>query len=732
MKTVILAEKSSQAAAYASSFQKKSKVAGNYVIQDTLFDGETVIVHASGHLLGLLQPDEYDPKWKKWNLDNLPIFPEQYKYKIQYGKGKQMSNIKQQLKEADRIIIATDSDREGENIARSIIRHAGAEKKEMKRLWINSLESNEIRRGFSELLEGEDTYPSYIEAQSREIADWLVGMNLSRLYTVALQKAGISEGAFSVGRVQTPTLFMIYRRQQTIENFKQETHYECFATITVTNGTFEAKYQHEFESKQAIRDFIMGKGLAAEMPAVIKKFEANKNKKEYAPRLYALSDLQRAANAKFKMGAKDTLAIVQSLYEAKLLSYPRTDSNFITHNEFSYLKSNLSGYLGLLGQTIEKPNISPRKKYVDDAKVQEHYAIIPTKKIPNQAAFAKLDAKQQKIYDLVLRRTMAMFEEDFIYDEPTITSDIGGLDFVASGKTIKNMGWKRLEGNTKKKGEPEDKLLPKVTVGETGTAVLATKEKKTNPPKPYTEGTLIAAMKNAGRDLDDEEDKEILKETHGIGTEATRAGVIENLKDRGYITAAKNQLFITDKGTLLCEAVAGNKMSDVAFTADWEKYLAKIHQGEGDQTYFLENIKQFILEIIGTSHEVLRSDGIADRIESSGENSVVGKCPICGKDAIIKGSYIQCEMFGEPCTFRLSRYIARRYLNGEESKDLLVKGETKRLSGFKKKDGKSFSTALLLGKDETGKYTVSFKPFAYQKKPATKSIKKKTSTTKTE
>lgn len=332
MKTVILAEKSSQAAAYASSFQKKSKVAGNYVIQDTLFDGETVIVHASGHLLGLLQPDEYDPKWKKWNLDNLPIFPEQYKYKIQYGKGKQMSNIKQQLKEADRIIIATDSDREGENIARSIIRHAGAEKKEMKRLWINSLESNEIRRGFSELLEGEDTYPSYIEAQSREIADWLVGMNLSRLYTIALQKAGISEGAFSVGRVQTPTLFMIYRRQQTIENFKQETHYECFATITVTNGTFEAKYQHEFESKQAIRDFIMGKGLAAEMPAVIKKFEANKNKKEYAPRLYALSDLQRAANAKFKMGAKDTLAIVQSLYEAKLLSYPRTDSNFITHN----------------------------------------------------------------------------------------------------------------------------------------------------------------------------------------------------------------------------------------------------------------------------------------------------------------------------------------------------------------------------------------------------------------
>lgn len=385
-----------------------------------------------------------------------------------------------------------------------------------------------------------------------------------------------------------------------------------------------------------------------------------------------------------------------------------------------------------MGQTIEKPNISPRKKYVDDAKVQEHYAIIPTKKIPNQAAFAKLDAKQQKIYDLVLRRTMAMFEEDFIYDEPTITSDIGGLDFVASGKTIKNMGWKRLEGNTKKKGEPEDKLLPKVTVGETGTAVLATKEKKTNPPKPYTEGTLIAAMKNAGRDLDDEEDKEILKETHGIGTEATRAGVIENLKDRGYITAAKNQLFITDKGTLLCEAVAGNKMSDVAFTADWEKYLAKIHQGEGDQTYFLENIKQFILEIIGTSHEVLRSDDIADRIESSGENSVVGKCPICGKDAIIKGSYIQCEMFGEPCTFRLSRYIARRYLNGEEAKELLVKGETKRLSGFKKKDGKSFSTALLLGKDETGKYTVSFKPFAYQKKPATKSIKKKTSTTKTE
>ena len=271
MKTVILAEKSSQAAAYASSFQKKATVAGNYVIQDSLFDGETVIVHASGHLLGLLQPEEYDPKWKKWSLDHLPIFPENYKYKIQYGKGKQMANIKQQLKEADRIIIATDSDREGENIARSIIRHAGAEKKEMKRLWINSLESNEIRRGFSELLDGKDTYPSYIEAQSREIADWLVGMNLSRLYTIALQKAGIKEGAFSVGRVQTPTLFMIYKRMKEIAAFQEETHYECLARITVTNGTFEAKYQHEFESKQEMKTFIATHGLAAEMPAVIKR-----------------------------------------------------------------------------------------------------------------------------------------------------------------------------------------------------------------------------------------------------------------------------------------------------------------------------------------------------------------------------------------------------------------------------------------------------------------------------
>ena len=723
MKTVILAEKASQAAAYASSFQKKATVAGNYVIQDSLFDGETVIVHASGHLLGLLQPEEYDPKWKKWSLDHLPIFPENYKYKIQYGKGKQMANIKQQLKEADRIIIATDSDREGENIARSIIRHAGAEKKEMKRLWINSLESNEIRRGFTELLDGKDTYPSYIEAQSREIADWLVGMNLSRLYTIALQKAGIKEGAFSVGRVQTPTLFMIYKRMKEIAAFQEETHYECLARITVTNGTFEAKYQHEFESKQEMKTFIATHGLAAEMPAVIKRYEANENKRELAPRLYSLSDLQRAANAKFKMGAKDTLATVQSLYEAKLLSYPRTDATVITKNEFVYLKDNLSGYLGILGHTIDKPNLTPRKKYVDDAKVQEHYAIIPTKKVPDQARIAKLNVNQQKIYDLVLRRTLAMFEEDFIYDEPTIITDIGGLDFVASGKIIKNIGWKKLEGNTRKKGEPEDKILPMVTVGEAGTAVLATKEKKTTPPKPYTEGTLIAAMKNAGKEVDDAEDKAILKETHGIGTEATRAGVIENLKDRGYITASKNQLAITEKGILLCEAVAGNKMSDVAFTAEWEKYLAKIHKGEGDQDYFLDNIKRFVMEILGTKNEMLQSEGIAERIDAAGDGAVVGACPVCGKEAIIKGSYLQCQDYGEACSFRISRYIARRYLSPEEAKELLARKETKRLSGFKKKDGKSFSTALLLGKDEAGKYAVSFKPFApSKKKPVRKKI----------
>ena len=516
---------------------------------------------------------------------------------------------------------------------------------------------------------------------------------------------------------------MIYKRMKEIAAFKEETHYECLARITVTNGTFEAKYQHEFESKQEMKTFISAHGLAAEMPAVIKRFEANENKREFAPRLYSLSDLQRAANAKFKMGAKDTLATVQSLYEAKLLSYPRTDATVITKNEFAYLKDNLSGYLGILGHTIDKPNLTPRKKYVDDAKVQEHYAIIPTKKVPDQVRIAKLNANQQKIYDLVLRRTLAMFEEDFIYDEPTIITDIGGLDFVASGKIIKNLGWKKLEGNTRKKGEPEDKILPMVTVGETGTAALATKEKKTTPPKPYTEGTLIAAMKNAGKELDDAEDKAILKETHGIGTEATRAGVIENLKDRGYITASKNQLAITEKGTLLCEAVAGNKMSDVAFTAEWEKYLAKIHQGEGDQDYFLDNIKNFVMEILGTKNEMLQSEGIAERIDAAGDGAVVGVCPVCGKEAIIKGSYLQCQDYNEACSFRISRYIARRYLSPEEAKELLARKETKRLSGFKKKDGKSFSTALLLGKDEAGNYAVSFKPFAPSKK---KTVHKKT------
>ncbi len=708
MKRVILAEKPSQAQAYAESFGKFSKKDG-YIILNSSND---IITWGFGHLVELASPEEYKDEWKKWNMKELPIIPQTFKFKVGQGKGKQFNVIKKLLKEADQIVIATDSDREGENIARSIISQAKVDNKEIKRLWINSLEADEIQKGFSDLRDGKDFYSSYIEAQTRQISDWLVGINLSRMYTLSLQKKGINEGVFSVGRVQTPTLYMIYTRQKEIENFILEPFFEMHATVKAEKGIFKAKYNKKFPTKKELQDLIKKHELLASNPGVISDIKT-KRISQPSPFLFSLSDLQSLINKRYKVSPSDTLKHVQSLYEAKLLSYPRSDCRHITDSEFHYLIEKIESYQSILNYTIEQPNTSKRKRYVDGSKVQEHYAIIPTKKVPTQKELDKLTSIQKEIYYTVLKRTMAMFETDYKYDETTITVDIKDLPFTSKGRTILDTGWRKLEYSTSKKTDKEENTeLPLVQKNEVIEAELATSEGFTVPPKSYTEGTLITAMKTCGKELENAEEKEILKATEGIGTEATRANVLETLKKQHYIEIQKNNVTVTQKGTILCQAVENTLLSSPEMTAKWETYLKKIKKEEGTQQAFLENIQKFIDHTLASSAQVIEGSDWSTHITSMNQansqtKQTIGTCPACGQSIIDKGKFYGCSGYSNGCTFTLPKRYVGKTLSEATIRKLLNTKETPLLKGFKKKTGQTFSAALIMDEE----YKVMFKPY---------------------
>lgn len=381
---IILSEKPSQALEYSKAMNKSVRKDGYYEVEDPILGGKAIITYGIGHLIQLAPPEKYDENLKQWKLETLPILPKNYKFQVVTKTSKQFNIVKRLLtsKDCTEIVIATDSDREGENIARSIISMTGATNKKISRLWINSLESDEIRKGFANLRDGKDFYNSYIEAQTRQISDWLVGINGSRLYTLLLKQKGL-EGVFSIGRVQTPTLFLIYQREQEIKNFKPEKFYEVEAIFTKSNNEcYIGKLNKKFKSSEEISGFFQlhGIDLKQENAGSVVLYETVA-KETKSPKLYALSDLQSEANRLYKFSPSDTLKIMQNLYEAKLLSYPRTDCNYITDAEFEYLKSNLSAYLQTFDLKIDHPQLDPDKRYVNGQRVQEHYAIIPTKKI---------------------------------------------------------------------------------------------------------------------------------------------------------------------------------------------------------------------------------------------------------------------------------------------------------------------------------------------------------------
>lgn len=710
--TVILAEKPSQAASYAGALKHSVKKDGFFEIQDPIFSDETFITFGFGHLVELAEPGHYDEKWKSWALDALPIFPQQYDFQVAADKKKQFKIVSGLLKKADTIIIATDSDREGENIAWSIIHESGAfsTKKTYKRLWINSLEKDVIRSGFQNLKPGMDYYPFYQEAQTRQIADWLIGMNGSMLYTLNLRSKG-ANGTFSLGRVQTPTLYMIYQRQQLIEHFKKEPFYEIESLIQATNGSFKALLSpsQRFSTKEELLSFVSSKGATiGTQPGTIKDLQT-KMKKTNSPNLFSLSSLQSKINQLYKATASQTLKAMQGLYEAKLLSYPRTDTPFITDSEFQYLKANYDSYARFLSIDEPMAQDQPRKRYVDGSKVQEHYAIIPTKQVASESAFNKLDDLQKKIYLLVMKTTIAMFLPDYTYEETVIETMVSTLYFKATGKVPKVEGWKILfKADTTKENE-ESQTLPAVMIGEAIQAEVKSVQKETQPPKPFTEGTLLTAMKTANKTVDDEQAIKILQEVEGIGTEATRASIIETLKQKEYIKVEKNKLIVTEKGKLLCQAVESQHLlTSAEMTAKWETYLKKIGKKEGNQETFIANIKKFIVHLIEhvpDDVQKLNFHTYQAEVKREADKQTIGKCPKCGGNVVLKKSFYGCSNYPN-CTFTLSDQFRKKKLTKTNLKDLLVGKETV-VSGIKKADKTTYNAKIKLS--DTGQITfVSF------------------------
>lgn len=710
MTTLIIAEKPSQAKAYTEAFPKVEKKDGHfYVPPCSLMPKGANITWGYGHLVELKSPQDYKEEWEKWDLAQLPILPSQYGYKVSSDKKKQFNIVKKLMKEADSITVATDIDREGEAIARLIIQEAGCSSKPIQRLWINSLEVDEIKKGFQNLKPGIEFVSMFEEAQARQISDWVIGMNASRLYTLLLRKKGV-QGAYSVGRVQTPVLCLINQRQQEIKNFKPKPFFELEAQFTAMSGAYMGRYKDRFATKEEVLNFLQQYQLSegGNQQGAVRSVEV-KPKKQEAPKLFSLSSLQALANKKFKYSPADVLKGIQELYEAKLVTYPRTDCPYITEGEFAYLKNNLSGYQTLAGVEFQPRSLDPNKRFVDNKKVQEHYAIVVTKNVPSKNKIEQLPEKQRNLYMEVLKSVLSMFHAPYEYEETVITTDLNGLLFTTKGKAEKSLGWKELYKTDKvdeEETEQQESLLPVVTQGEFVQGLLKTKEGVTTPPKPYTEGQLITMMKTCGSSVEDEESKDILKEVEGLGTEATRSGIIETLKRQEYIEVKKNKVSVTPKGEILCQAVEGTLLAKPDMTAQWEGYLRKIGKKQGSKDVFVAKTGEFTRDLIGSATKSLDHLQVESKIQEMKTKDSVGTCPKCGKEIVNRKTFYGCNGYKEGCKFSIPGEFLTKKIIEANAKKLLTGKKTGLIKGMKGRSGKEFDAYLKL--NDSGRIEFEF------------------------
>ena len=641
-----------------------------------------------GHLCTLKEPNDYSENWKRWSLASLPMIPPRFGIKLISNPTyeQQFKTIEELMQNAEMVINCGDAGQEGELIQRWVMQKAGC-KCPVYRLWISSLTEEAIREGFQHLKEQSDFTKLYEAGLSRAIGDWLLGMNATRLYTL---RYGQNRQVLSIGRVQTPTLALIVNRQAEIDNFKPEPYWELKTvyrntTFSVTKGKFTKK-----EEGEAFLEIVRQKEFTV-------TDISEKKGKEYAPRLFDLTSLQVECNKKFAFTADDTLKLIQSLYEKKVTTYPRVDTTFLSDDIYPKVPNTLNGLVDYIDLTASllKAKIRKDKRVFDNSKVTDHHAIIPTG-VPAR----NLTDNERKVYDLVVRRFIAAFYPDCEISTTTVLGKVDKVDFKVTGKQILQPGWRVVFGAEQKDSdaEPSDEegVLPDFVKGESGPHKPTLGEKWTQPPKPYTEATLLRAMETAGKLVDNDELRDALKE-NGIGRPSTRAAIIETLFKRNYIRKERKNLFPTATGVELIDTIQEELLKSAELTGLWEKKLRQIERGTYEARTFLEELKLMVHQVVinvlsdQTGRTITIEQAAPEKPQAEKEpkgkktrkprakkektagqpesTTVPAKpvCPICKKGSILRGKTAYgCSEYKDGCTFRMDYATYGEGLSDEE------------------------------------------------------------------
>ncbi|WP_299759374.1 type IA DNA topoisomerase [uncultured Pontibacter sp.] len=709
---VCIAEKPSVAREIAMVIGAKAK-------KDGYYEGNGYqVTWTFGHFCTLREPDDYRPEWKRWSLYDLPMLPEKYGIKLMKDSGvqKQFKIIKQLLDKADEVINCGDAGQEGEVIQRWVLTEANY-RKPFKRLWISSLTEDAIRQGFAKLKEGSEFDSLYQAGKSRAIGDWLLGLNATRLFT--LKYANGSRQTLSIGRVQTPTLAMLVTRHHEIANFVPQPFWELKTiyrdtTFSSTNGRFQKE-----EEAQKIMEAIKQDELT------ITDVETKKGT-ESPPKLFDLTSLQIECNNKLSLSADETLKTVQSLYEKKVVSYPRVDTTFLPDDIYPKIPGILQG-LSNYRQEVEpllQSKIRKTKKVFNNNKVTDHHAIIPT-----GASAGSLYGREADVYDIITRRFIAAFYPDCIVSNTTVMAESAGYTFRVRGKQILDPGWRVIYGAddvkssdapASKDGKEEEEasgVLPHFEKGEHGPHEPLLEKKMTNPPKDYTEATLLRAMETAGRQVEDDELKEALKE-NGIGRPSTRAAIIETLFKRQYIRKEKKKIVPTQMGIDLIGVIKNETLKSAEMTGQWERKLRQIEGGEFKAEAFLQELQNFVMSLVQEVKYDRATVTLEPQQEEKKQSSKstktsppakpapkkepapaqgLGSCPACQQGYILKGSKAYgCIRYKEGCRFLIPITQYGKELTEKQVQALLSKGKTPTIKGFKADNGESFDGVLKL------------------------------------
>jgi DNA topoisomerase-3 len=676
---------------------------------------EHIVTWAVGHLVQLAEPDEYDDKYKKWRMADLPIVPRHFKLVVRDERSqKQMAVVRDLLKrdDVDRIVNACDAGREGELIFKWVLEQAGGTDKPVERLWLSSMTKQAMLDALAHLRPDEEMKQLEEAAKSRSEADWIVGMNATRAATIRLRSS--FDGAVSLGRVQTPTLAILTRREEEIRAFKPEKYWLVDAKFATDDerryeGRFHAGAQPRLKSA-AEADAIVAavRGKRGEITKVDKS-----KRTERAPLLFDLTSLQREANTRFGFSARRTLAAAQRCYEEhKVLTYPRTSSRYLTSDMVPEIKPT-AAQVGSDGpeyaqgaKYVTSLDLLPLGRVVNNEKVGDHHAIIPTNS-PHD--LSKLNSDDRRVFDLVARRFLAVFHPDAVFENTRVETTVEQHVFRTRGRVLLVPGWRGVygelpEGDRSAADEDEgaDQQLPRLERGEQATAREADAlEKETKPPRRYTDASLLGAMETAGKLVDDDELREAMKDS-GIGTPATRAAIIERLIDVGYVEREGRALVATEKGLNVIRLLAEHPLTSPALTGDWERRLSLIERGEEARERFMSDIAKFAGETVGTLDTTLKDVRIP--------RANLGPCPICGHDIVENRKGYSCWSREDPgCGFVIWKSKAGKQLPAAAARELIATGRTEKpVTGFKGRSGRSFRARLALQQGEDGKWRVEF------------------------